>query len=349
MLSILLTLAASGTFGYLLLKMKVPGGMIIGGIIGSGALNILTGHAFMPAEAKLLAQIVAGAFIGLTMGKSDFKRLKNLAGPIFTLLTGYMILNIVMGYLIYLFSPLDFVTALMSAVPGGISDIPIISEDMGADTSKVAIMQFARLVAGIGIFPSMIGLITRNKQDECEPHAVPVKAEAACTGSSYKQLFATIAVAVLFGFLGKCSGVPAGALLFSLIGVMILNISKVGAWLPKNFRRFAQILSGAYIGSGMVMNDLLELKYLGFPVLILISGYFLGCIIMGYIMHKRYNYTLKEAMLAATPAGASDMALISADLGIKNTDVIYLQIIRLIFVVSAFPQLINFIVMLNGR
>ncbi len=48
-------------------------------------------------------------------------------------------------------------------------------------------------------------------------------------------------------------------------------------------------------------------------------------------------------MLAATPAGASDMALISADLGIHNIRLIFLQVMRLIAVITLFPALLKWI------
>jgi hypothetical protein len=51
-------------------------------------------------------------------------------------------------------------------------------------------------------------------------------------------------------------------------------------------------------------------------------------------------------MLVATPAGATDMALISGDLGISSLDLNVLQIIRMITVVSIFPQIIRLTVML---
>ena len=55
-----------------------------------------------------------------------------------------------------------------------------------------------------------------------------------------------------------------------------------------------------------------------------------------------------EAMLAATPAGASDMALISADLGIRNAKLIVLQVLRLITVVLVFPSILSVVVGLFG-
>ena len=54
-------------------------------------------------------------------------------------------------------------------------------------------------------------------------------------------------------------------------------------------------------------------------------------------------------MLAATPAGASDMALISADLGIRNAKLIVLQVLRLITVVLVFPSIPSVAVGLFGR
>jgi len=58
---------------------------------------------------------------------------------------------------------MDLVTSLMCAIPGGMSDIPIISEEMGADSGKVAVMQFVRMVFGIGVFPSMIAKVSSSK------------------------------------------------------------------------------------------------------------------------------------------------------------------------------------------
>jgi len=88
---------------------------------------------------------------------------------------------------------------------------------------------------------------------------------------------------------------------------------------------------------------------LAIPAIILLSGYFCACLLIGWFIHNKFGMTLKESMLAATPAGASDMALIASDLGIEGTDVVVLQIIRMLFVVLIFPQVINLIVLLAGR
>ena len=46
-------------------------------------------------------------------------------------------------------------------------------------------------------------------------------------------------------------------------------------------------------------------------------------------------------MLVSTPAGASDMALVAADMGITNPEVSVLHVLRLITVVTVFPHVLS--------
>ena len=114
--------------------------------------------------------------------------------------------------------------------------------------------------------------------------------------------------------------------------------------MPRILRKCAQLLSGAYVGASIGAAQLRLLTQLGLPVVILITGYTLGCFVIGYLLYKAGSFNRREGMLAATPAGASDMALISADLGVSNVKLIVLQVLRLIVVVLVFPSILSFVV-----
>ncbi|MBB6214154.1 hypothetical protein HNQ80_000223 [Anaerosolibacter carboniphilus] len=347
MYSFLMTIMIGAFFGYLFTRLKIPGGMMVGSIVAVSTFNITTGIAYMPTMGRIAAQVIAGAFIGIGVEKSDLMRLKFIFKPAIVLISGMMILNIVSGLLIYQFSPLDSVTALMCAVPGGMSDIPIISGDMGADASKVAVMQFLRLVTGIGVFPAAIARIARDQGDGKADKEEAYERVASST-KDMQSFGMTIIVASAFGFLGKSIGITAGTLILSMISVITLKLLTGKAWMPRWVRRFAQVLAGAYIGCNVQYADILEMKFLVIPAIILISGYSLACIIIGLFLHKKFNMPMKEAMLIATPAGASDMALIASDIGVESADVIVLQVIRMIVVVSIFPQIVHMIVKIVG-
>lgn len=109
--------------------------------------------------------------------------------------------------------------------------------------------------------------------------------------------------------------------------------------MPRLLKNGAQILSGSYLGSLVQRSDILELQFLIVPLLIVIVGYLLNCFITGAIIKKAGHFTRKEAMLMTTPAGASDMALISSDIGVENADVIILQVVRAVVVMTLFPQI----------
>lgn len=335
MLNFLLTMCVATVVGLVLKKAKVPGGLMIGAIAGVAALNITLDCAYMPYEAKLAAQMISGAFIGVGISAEDLKSFRKLLKPLGVLVGCMLVLNLAMGFLIYHFSNLDLLTSFFSAVPGGMSDTPIIAAEMGADGATVALLQFVRLCAGIGIFPMFIQYCGRNEPAVDKGALVRVK-----TPYSQQGFALTLCVAVVGGVLGKLSGVPSGTLLFALLFTIVAKMLYHACMLPTWVRRCAQVLAGAYIGTSVNHDDVLNMGGLIVPALLLVAGYFTACIVVGHLLKRYCNFSLKEGMLCATPAGASDMALISADIGVSSPDVVVLQIARMLFAVGVFPQII---------
>lgn len=72
-------------------------------------------------------------------------------------------------------------------------------------------------------------------------------------------------------------------------------------------------------------------------------GYMINAYLTGMVIHKTFSVSVKESMLIMSPAGASDMALISADMGVNSTLLIVAQILRLVAAASVFPQIIYFL------
>ena len=341
MVNLGITLVIGTLFGFLFFKLKVPGGMMVGALLAVSVLSVCTDFAYMPSYARVAAQITAGAFIACTVEKSDLKRLPYIIKPAAILLTGMLILNIAMGFLIHGVTDLDWVTAFMCAVPGGMSDTPIIAADMGGNGGKVAVMQFARLLTGIGLFPSLILAVTKQEK-------IPQREGRGRVTSGGKknpaEFALTAVVAGVCGVIGKLSGVPVGALLFALIGVIVLKLLFDKAYLPMWMKRAAQVLSGCYIGSSVTYQDVAELKDLIPAVILLLLGYMVTCLIVGGIMAKVCGMSRRESMLAATPAGASEVARIPAPWGVQSPDLIVLQVVRMLVVISVFPQIINLLV-----
>lgn len=336
-MQILLTLACALLAGVLLDRLHVPGGMMMGAVIGACALNVGTGAAVMPEFSKTAAQIIAGAFIGSGICREDIRQMKAIIKPALILLPGLLMVNILIGLGIHWAAKIDLLTALLASAPGGLTDISIMASDMGADASVVLVLQFVRLMMGIGLFPIMIRLVAGRGNDV--PDVKTKKKEEMRPD----DVILTLIVAAVCGLTGKALPVPAGMISFAAVGCCVLACTTGRAKVPGLLRKGAQLLSGAYLGASMGAAEILQLTHLGIPALILVGMYTLSCFVLGGLLTRTGYFTRTEGMLAATPAGASDMALISADLGVNNVGIIVLQVMRLFAVILVFPSVLSFI------
>jgi membrane AbrB-like protein len=349
----LLTLLTGGIFGLVFMGLKIPNGLRIGALVGTALLSVFSHTAYMPEPTRFLVQVIAGALIGCTMEQSDLRRLPRVIKPAVIMVVSFLVLNFSAGALIRLVSPLDWVTALMCVIPGGVTDTPIIAADMGADVPKVALVQLARFILGIAVFPPMILAWDRFTEKGKPQGEAPSAAAAGDAGTRIKSgvrsipaFLCTLAAALGFGFIGSITGIPAGTFLFSIVAVLALKLVFNFAYVPTMAKRFAQLISGCYIGSAIRMDDVRGFRFLALPLLITLGGYIINCFITGKILSKTCGFNRKEGMLITTPAGASDIALSSSDIGVENTDIIIIQIFRAIFAMTVFPQIINLVMLI---
>lgn len=352
--TLVLTLLVATIGGTILFKLKVPGGMLVGSALAAAVLSVGFDMGHMPLGARVVAQLTAGAFIGTTMTRADILRLKTLAKPASVILGMHMVSMLSLGTLLYFISPLDLATAFFSAIPGGLTDVPLIAADMGANAPKVAMAQFTRMILVMATFPTLISVIGRKEQKKTSYKNGTEMAESLKESDGktrhhlWKRFIVTYTVALAFGFIGFFSGVPAGVLAFSVLGVLGMNLMWGNAALPRFMRKVAQVLAGAFIGTSVTQADLLGIHFLILPFIVLIMGYFANCFLTGWMLRRISPMGRKESMLAATPAGASDMALISMDMGVESTDLVVLQIVRLAVVILVFPQVIALVMWLVG-
>jgi membrane AbrB-like protein len=338
---------------------------MLGALSGAALFSIFSGgRAWAPDQSKLLVQVIAGSFIGLAMERRDLARLPKLLKPMLVMGLGFLVLNISAGFLMAVVSPLDLVTALMSAVPGGVNETPVIAADMGADAPKVAVMQTLRLIFGLGAFPSLILLYDRLRRPAppaSRPPAGPALSSAAPKGEELPdpapqntppgdsparrglKILLTLGAGLIAGILGSRTLIPGMTFVFPIAAALVLKIVFNFAFLPRELRKIAQILSGCYLGSSFTIETVLEMRFLVAPLAVLILGYLLNGLITGKVLEKTCGFSRAESMLITIPAGASDMALIAADMGIVNADISLLQVTRLILVMTFFPQIINLI------
>lgn len=158
-LMIMIVGVISGIFG---IFSKIPAGGLTCGMIGAAIYNVKIKEVAIPGKLKRLVKIIAGILIGGRINYSDIISLNTIIFPMLIIIFGFLLMNIILGKIIYKVTDFNMQTSYFSTAPGGMSDIAIISDEVGADTPKVALIQLARFLCIVGLYPFIISIILNN-------------------------------------------------------------------------------------------------------------------------------------------------------------------------------------------
>lgn len=335
----ILTLLLSAAVGYLFYRRHVPAGMLIGAVVASAVLTAVFQVGYIPDPMKTVAQVIAGTFIGCSAKREDLLALRLFYKPVLLITFSLLLVNLSIGFLLFFSGYSDLLTCLVCAIPGGISDVTLIAVDFGADASKVLVVHFCRLVVGLMLFPVLLQRFTPPLPDSSSAVAAAHPAKATPDGRNTVHLLLALALASASAWVGTLLHIPAAAILCALLSTFFLNFSGFTISFPDWLRRAAQVLSGAYIGCLLNPSLFGNLSSVFWAILITIAVLLLNATVFGKWMEKWFQIPLREGMLMLTPAGASDMALISTDIGVNSPRLILVQIYRLLIATAVFPQI----------
>ena len=159
-----------------------------------------------------------------------------------------------------------------------------------------------------------------------------------------------IVISIAGGLIFKKLKVPAGAMIGAMLAIAVVNsLLREPASCPIEIRIAMQICSGLIIGSRLTKRDLIELRVMLFPVLILIVMLLSITFLFSYVISHISSVSFITAFFATAPGGMTDLAIIAADFGANVEQVAVLQLCRFMFVVSVFPPLMRKLYLNNGH
>ena len=351
-LSIFITIVVAWMGGYFLFA-TFAWGLLLGAMTSVIVLNMLTkGGAYMPFAARFIGQVIIGAYLGFSLRSYNIGQIFRLIPMVVIILTGMIIMGTLIAVITTRITDISPVTAMIAAMPGGISEAPIIALDMKADPTSVTALQFVRLVAGIGIFPLLIKLTTNTSNPVEHPQVinpqsiVPSKPESSLQATSMltgKNQALGLVVASVGGVFGNMLDFPASIIICSMAFVSLLKPLGSPIQVPKSLMQAAQLLIGAYIGCTVNYQDLYHLNNVILPAIILIVVFGINCILTSLILNRISKVNIRTALLMSSPAGGSEMALIAADMGSSSTDItdiVLVHILRVIIIIVIYPPLV---------
>lgn len=162
------------------------------------------------------------------------------------------------------------------------------------------------------------------------------------------QLILTICVGFLGAYMGLKWKLPAGALVGSMIAVMLFNVAFDMAYMPQGLKFYTQIATGAYVGAKITRQDALNLRHIVSPALILSAVMLAFTVSVGWIICHISRLAVPTALFSCAPGGLTDMTLIAADLGADGVKVAGMHMLRLVSVIAFYPVVIHALVAFMG-
>ena len=245
--------------------------------------------------------------------------------------------SFILSYLMSTFLGIDNLTSFFATAPGGIMDISLIAYDFKANTSQVALLQLIRLISVISFVP----FFTKKCYERSNKKNISFEQEIKNEIKEEKSFLFTVIVGIIGGIIGYFSHLPAGTMSCSMALVAYFNVKTHKAYMPLTLRKIIQSFGGALIGAKVTLSDVIALKNLILPIILIIIGFCLMNVFIGFFLYKTTKFSLSTALLSASPGGMSDISLMAEDLGANGPQVASMQFLRAIFIVGVYPIIIK--------
>lgn len=343
-LKMIFTLVVALLGGFLFSIIKVPVPWLLGPLtfilIGSSIKRELF---YWPSKIKSVGMILIGYTIGLALTGDAVKEIGKQLPYMFSMTTLLILLSALIAYAVAKLSKINYPTALLGSIPGGMTQIILMADEMkNVNLTVVTVTQTIRLLMIVIGMPLLLAGLGHNGQGDL---AVSDVSFAAINFSTVCVLLLCVAMA----FVGKKYRFPTAFLLVPALVAAIaqgLNIQLVE--LPVSVLEFAQLLIGMYIGLLMKPKEL-ENKTKTIS-LAFISGIliFITAMLLGIFFAKVNALDLPTALLSLAPGGMDQMGAIAHAINADLSMVAGYQIFRAFYILFVIQPLLAYILKKKG-
>jgi len=128
--------------------LHLPTPYLLGPLLSTAAFTLLSGGAapLVPLPYINVAQICVGTYIGTSINLAKIKQYRGLGSCLTLGVTFVLLVSLVLGELVVVFTGTSLVTAFLSTAPGGLTEMGITALIVGADISTMTAYQLVRLL-----------------------------------------------------------------------------------------------------------------------------------------------------------------------------------------------------------
>lgn len=367
----IINLLLLGLLGWILFNfIHIPASALLGPAVLIGTLRVLNIPLISsPDFLPIIVQVAIGYIVGSKVTKDKIKELKTMITPVCIIITWAISIIFILGFILMRFTGLDTYTALLASSMGGLAEMTLVSIAVGAETSVVVIIHTIRVIVTLAIFP----ILANKFESECSDQElnrinnIELAKNTISNGlarninlikdfslkifigehqslnkivQSWAKTILILCLAAIGGFFILSLGVPAGAMVGSMLTVSVISLMGVEIKPISSF-----IVNLLFVGAGIMVSDNISLQTVKmiisgrFVLIILISTFFifLSSFLVAYLINKITGWDKLTCFLSAAPGGFTVLASLAIKYGKDLFVISILHLCRLIIIKILVP------------
>lgn len=327
-----LLIAGCGLAGFVAEILGLPLPFMLGPLLVSGLAATTLPHRLpvFPwlSALRLIFIAVIGLMIGTQVTPQLFSHTQALALTVMALV-GFVLLSTGWNYIVFRrLGRYDRATAFYSSSPGGLYESIALGEAAGADSARLILQQFLRVIMVVTLLPIGLSLW----------HGAPVgSAGGMSLARDHVPLshLPLIVLAVALGvMLGRVGRLPAGQLTGPLaVGAALSLTGVVQMEVPQWLVNLAQVVVGAALGMRFTGTTPASLRRASWLALLSVGGMLALAAAMAALMAPLTGEDFEVMLISFAPGGVTEMALVALSLPANPAMVTLYHIIRILITV----------------
>ncbi|MEK5496549.1 AbrB family transcriptional regulator [Bacillus sp. FSL M8-0077] len=355
----LILIAVSGLGGFLLSLTGMSIGWMIGTLMTAAfialrrpALFQRKGNNTLRIHSRwlLLGQFILGIELGQKMNMKVLHIFAENWLPVSFMLVFSILLAMLSGFVLWKLSKTDMLTSFVGTAPGGLSAMPGIAQEVGANTAVVSLVQTIRVLMVVLTIPFTVFYLNTKSQSDVVVAQGSAFSSGVFTISNISWTAALILGAWLMSRLAVRLHFPAPWLIGSMLGVAALQVGAgaltghdlIPYW-PAQANIASQVFLGATIGSKMNKQMFVGLKNTLIVAVVSSAGLIAATVLSSIAIAEITGISVITAILAFSPGGIAEMATTAVTLHEDSTFVVAVQVVRIILVIAMLPPFFRFL------
>lgn len=155
----MVAIASAIAVAFLFKLLQVKSAVMLGAIVGSALSNLCYHSYSTPKNYSFYLQMFSGAFVGSTINIELLSQMPLYSIAIILVIVETLAIILINTLLLKYLFKMSALTSLIASTPGALSDMTLLSEELGGDMPTVAALQIARMFSIVLLIPYLTDFI----------------------------------------------------------------------------------------------------------------------------------------------------------------------------------------------